>query len=217
MRRSPDAMYWLLLSLIFLAGCGSREERAPVIGEAFAGPATLNLRQEISLRSKPVATVKHGDKLEIIQRRRRFLKVRSPQGIEGWTDARQLLSPEQMVELRGLAERSAKLPSQGKATPFEPLNVHTEPSRQSPSFYQVAEKESVEVIATGCLTGTIPLYRRWWLRKRRRRLFPGSRHRRNAAGNPGYRLRRCRRPPGLPQTGWRYRRMGKCRGRAGRA
>jgi hypothetical protein len=136
----------LVLSVIFLTACGSRARRAPAIGEAFVGPATLTLRAEISLHSKPVGVVHHGEKVEIIQQHRKFLKVRASGGAEGWTDTRQLLGPEQMSELQRAADRAKDLLSQGRATTFGPLNIHSEPNRQSPSFYQIGEGEPVDVV-----------------------------------------------------------------------
>lgn len=131
---------------LFLGGCSSKADRAPAIGEAYVGPFSLNLRKELAPKSPVVAAVKHGDRLEILQTRRGFSKVRTSQGVEGWTDGRMLLTPQQMDELRGLAERAGKLPSQGSATVYEALNMHTEPSRQSPSFFQLPENGSVQVI-----------------------------------------------------------------------
>ncbi len=93
-----------------------------------------------------VATVKHGDRLEVIETRRRFVKVRTAGGVEGWTDVNLLLSERQMSDLRRLAASAAKLPSQGAATVYEPLNIHAEPYRQSASFFQIPEGGSVEVI-----------------------------------------------------------------------
>jgi SH3-like domain-containing protein len=137
----------LTLTLIALAGCSSGPPAAPAIGEAYAGPASLNLRQDISPRSAVVATVPHGERLEIVQQRRRFYKVRTSKGAEGWTDERLLLSAAEISELRRAAEVSKSSPSQGAATTFDLLNIHTQPNRMSPSFVQVKEKETVEVIA----------------------------------------------------------------------
>src|SRR4051794_19853772 len=132
---------------LLMAACSSRASGPPAIAEAFAAPASLPLRQDLALKSPVVATVKHGDRLEILQTRRRFVQVRTAQGATGWTDNRQLLTPEQMQEIRRFSETTSDLPSQGSATVFEQVNVHTEPNRTSPSFLQVPENESVQVLA----------------------------------------------------------------------
>ncbi len=142
----------LFLSLGFclaalLVSCSDKPRLAASLGEAYVGPSTLNLRQELALKSAISATVKHGDKLSIVEYRHRLVKVRTEQGAEGWTDMRQLLTPEQMAALRDMARDAARSQSQGLATVFESLNMHTEPSRTSPSFGQVPENGKVDVIA----------------------------------------------------------------------
>jgi hypothetical protein len=145
-------------ALLLLACCGSLAlvschsstpgtSQMPVIGIAYVGPVSLNLRQDMAAKSPGVTEVKHGDRLDIIDVRRRLVRVRTVNGVEGWVDANLLLSAQQMDELRKLAEDSQKLPSQGAATVFEALNMHTEPNRPSPSFHQIPEGGSVEVLA----------------------------------------------------------------------
>src|SRR5258708_20963 len=135
-----------ILLLVILAGCKSEPNRAPAAGEAYVGPASLGIRQDITPQSAVVATVNRGERLEILQRRRRFTKVRTARGVEGWTDERQLLSSEEVSNLRKLSEQSKPAPSQGVATTYDTLNVHTLPDRQSPSFLQVKEGAKVDVI-----------------------------------------------------------------------
>ena len=130
---------------VFLAACSSHSPQ-PSTGIAYAGPALLNLRKDLASKSQTVGNAKHGDKLEVLETRRRFVRVRTPQGIEGWTDTNLLLTQQQMDDLHRLAVSVAKLPSQGAATVFDTLNMHAEPSRQSPSFYQIPESGSVDVI-----------------------------------------------------------------------
>jgi hypothetical protein len=142
--------FWLagpVVLLAMLAGCQTRQNQTPVIGTAWAGPASLKLRKDIDSKSAVVATVAHGEKLDIVGRRRLWYKVRTPQGVEGWTSDRQLLDNSQMQRLRSLARETGGMPSQGVATTFDTLNVHMEPSRLSPSFTQVTPKEKVDVIA----------------------------------------------------------------------
>jgi uncharacterized protein YgiM (DUF1202 family) len=137
--------FTLLLSLL-LVSCNPQPPKTPSVGEAFVGPATLNLRQELSNKAQITGSAKHGERLEILEYRHRFAKVRTPEGIEGWADTRQLLTPEQMAALRRMAEQASQYPSQGLATTFESLNMHTEPNRASPSFWQIAENGKVDVI-----------------------------------------------------------------------
>ena len=130
-----------------LAGCSRGPERASSIGEAFAGPVTLNIHKEIDPKSAVVGTARHGERLEITSQRRRWYKVRTAAGVEGWTEDRELLDTGQMTRLKDLAKETAGLPSQGAGTTFDTLNIHTEPNRLSASFLQVKEGEKFDVIA----------------------------------------------------------------------
>lgn len=135
-----------LSAAVLLASCGPPQDRTPALMPAFVGPASLNLRQELSTKAAVSATVHHGEPLDVLEFKRRFLKVRTAAGIIGWTEVNQLLAAEQMADLRRLAETSARFPGQGVASTFEPLNVHTEPNRTSPSFVQIPEGGKVDVI-----------------------------------------------------------------------
>ena len=136
----------LSTTLLFLISCGAQQNRTPAIGQAYVGPATLTLHQDVNPKSPVKATVRHGERLDIVEYKRRFIKVRTEGGIEGWTDTRQLLSPGQMTDLQHMAQQSAQFPSQGTATTSESVNLHTEPSRTSPSFLLIPEGGKVEVI-----------------------------------------------------------------------
>ena len=132
---------------MLLTACHTGPPRAPSIGDAFVGPATLNLRGDIPLESKTIATVRHGDRLEILQRRRKFFRVRAPNGAEGWTDERQLLAAADMDALKQLSARAARMPSQGVATVYSDLPVHTTTSTQAPSFLVIKPGEKVDVLS----------------------------------------------------------------------
>jgi hypothetical protein len=142
----PSRLSLLIPLLLILAACGSEVALPPPYGEAYAGPAILPLRQDISLRSPVVINVKHGDKLGIVEAKRRFVRVRTAKGAEGWVDAHLLMSTSQMKELAELTARAVAAPSEGTAVILETLNMHTEPNRLSPSFRQLTEKTEVQII-----------------------------------------------------------------------
>ncbi|HEY3440594.1 MAG TPA: hypothetical protein VGK29_07580 [Paludibaculum sp.] len=140
-------LHFSLIALLTLAGCSTAPDRDPVLGEAYVGPSTLQIREELTARAELVAMVKHGEKVELIGRRRRFYRVRVAAGGEGWVDGRQLLSRADMDYLSRTAERAREAPTQGRASVFEALNVHTVPNRQAPSFFQITHDGQVDVIA----------------------------------------------------------------------
>src|ERR1039458_2667330 len=146
----PSFAIWLSAAaglLLVLAACANRPPRASSIGEAYVGPAELKIRSDIPLESSTVATVRHGDRLEILQQRRNvFLRARTPSGAEGWTDARQLLAAREMASLRDLAERARRMPSQGVATTYGDLRVRTQPAADAPSFLLIKENEKFDVL-----------------------------------------------------------------------
>lgn len=129
--------------LVGCAGAGSQDE----LGEAYVAPATLTLRREIAQKNGNVAVLKHGERVSIIDVKRRFVKIRTSKRQEGWVDSLQLLSTEQMEQTRRDARAAAALPSEGSATVFEALNVHIEPNRLSPAFAKIEEGTYVSVLA----------------------------------------------------------------------
>lgn len=147
--RSAAPVICAAVLLLAAESCGSTNStsRQPSLGVAYVGPADMYLREDLAAKSASVVEVKHGDRLEILETRRRLVRVRTAAGVEGWVDANLLLSAEQMEELRRMAGGAEKFPSQGAATVFEALNVHTEPSRSAPSFAQIPEGGSAEVLA----------------------------------------------------------------------
>lgn len=142
--RILTAALWGLAML--LVSCSSRPAPPRAVGVAYAGPATLNLRKDLASKSALVGTATHGDRLEVLETRRRLVLVRTAQGVTGWTDGNLLLSQTQMDDLQHLADSASKLPSLGAATVFESLNMHTEPSLESPSFFQIPEAGRVDVL-----------------------------------------------------------------------
>lgn len=149
MRRGITAGAAAAALSFWLAACSTpgAPGRSTAIGEAFAGPSELALRADIPLESRVVAKVRHGERLEILEQKRgAFYRVRTPQGAEGWTDSHELLTPEEMASLRDLAQRAQGMPSQGVATTYAELRVHTSPSRTAPSFIVLKENDKVDVL-----------------------------------------------------------------------
>jgi SH3-like domain-containing protein len=131
---------------LLLAACSTSPPRVPAKGEAFVGPPTLNLRSDFPTQSATVVTVNHGDRLEIVEQHRSFMKVRAPNGAEGWIEQSKLLGAADMASLKALAARAASMPSQGRATTDIDLRVRIQPATTAPSFLTLKENDKVDVL-----------------------------------------------------------------------
>ena len=134
------------LAALMMASIGCQNQSSEVLGQAYVAPATINLRKELAQKNSTVAVLKHGERVSIVDVRRRFVKVRTEEGAEGWVDSVELLSPAEMDEIRRERQQAATLPSEGAATAYETLNIHIAADRRSPAFAQIAEGASVQVL-----------------------------------------------------------------------
>src|SRR5919202_998315 len=91
---------YVFLALLLVSAACTRSYSGDELGEAYIAPATLNLRRDLVQKNSVVAVLKHGERVSIIDPRRRFVKIRTAKGEEGWVDSLQLLSSEQMEQIR---------------------------------------------------------------------------------------------------------------------
>ena len=87
----PSLLLALAL-LVILGGCTADTEQP--LSQAFVAPASINLRSQLGQKSGTVSVLKHGERVTIVDVRRRFVKVRTQKGAEGWMDAFDLLYEE---------------------------------------------------------------------------------------------------------------------------
>jgi SH3-like domain-containing protein len=93
-----------------------------------------------------VGAVHNGDRVEVLEKQRRFLRVRTDSGQEGWIEERSLVPQEVYDACQKLAQDNANDPVQGHATTRAELNMHIEPSREAEHLYQLTDGEKVEVL-----------------------------------------------------------------------
>ena len=118
-----------------------------MLGQAYVGPASVNLRKEIAPKSPTVVTVHFGDKVEIVGTKRRFVRVRTRSGAEGWTEDSMLLGQSDVDQIKAQSDAARHYPSQGIATStYEAMNVRAQPNRYSPSYLQIKEGEKFDVL-----------------------------------------------------------------------
>jgi SH3-like domain-containing protein len=90
--------------------------------------------------------VKNGDRVEVIDRERRFLKVRTAAGAEGWMEQRYVVSQDTYQELQKLAQDHSNDPVQAVATTRNDTNIHLEAARDADHLYQLATGDKLFIL-----------------------------------------------------------------------
>ena len=142
---SPPSIIIACLWLAFVLGCATERDTAPA-EEAFVARKTVALWTELIPDAPTVATLDLGERVEIVGRRRRFVKVRSAAGDQGWTHESMLITPDVRKLMEQLHDQAAADPPQGTVLALRTLNVHLEPYRWAATIYQLKEDEGAELL-----------------------------------------------------------------------
>lgn len=142
--RKPQFLI-LFIGVLLLAAC-QRERREPVIGVGYVSSNAINLRDRLGATQYTVATLKQGERLEIIGHQHHWLHVRTVAKVEGWIEEKHMVTQEIFDRFGKVRQTAASLPSQGTAHARREANLHLEPDRKSPAYYTLKEDESCEVV-----------------------------------------------------------------------
>lgn len=142
-----------MVSLLLLAaGCN----RATLTQKEYVWVSApqVNLRDRVAALYNRVATVKNGDRLEVLDRQKRFVKVRTDGGQEGWIEQRNVVTADVYQGFMKLSSDYGSLPAQGHGVTRNSLNMHLTPNRDSEHLYQLGETQKIEILKRG--TGEKP-------------------------------------------------------------
>lgn len=92
-----------------------------------------------------VDTLKNGDRVEVLDRRRTWARVRLADGRTGWADAKSLLAAETYERGRRLLRIVRDFPPQAVGHTTSEANLRLRPSRDAPQLAQLSERQSVEI------------------------------------------------------------------------
>lgn len=139
------ALLCLLGLLLFTGGCkrGFKQVRGEA---AFVTAPQVNLRDRLSAIYNKAGVVKNGERVEVLEKNKRFVRVRSPRGEEGWMESRLLVGPEVADAFAKLAQEGANLPAQGRGAARAELNMHSTPGRDTDHLYRLDDGTKVEIL-----------------------------------------------------------------------
>jgi len=121
--------------------------RGKVLETDYVSAPQAVLRDRVAAVFNKTGTVKNGDQVQVLERERRFVRVRTADGSEGWVEQRYLVSQQVYQEFQKLAQDAEKDPVQGTGTTRNETNLHLDPGRETEHLYQVAQASKVTFLS----------------------------------------------------------------------
>jgi hypothetical protein len=117
----------------------------PSLQVAYAGSHQVTLWSTTAQIREPAATVKFGDRLDVLNRLYDQVQVRTAAGVTGWASVRDLVSEEVWQKAKDLETKAASLPVAARGHTRVLSNLHVEPGRDSPRIRQLNKDVPVEL------------------------------------------------------------------------
>lgn len=129
-----------------LAGCGDagggKQDYAYV-----AAPEAI-LRDRVAAVYSKTGVLRNGERVTVLERmqNRRFVRVRSSRGEEGWVQERYLTDQQTFDQFQRLADQFKSTAGQAAAVTKSQVNLHVTPGRKTEHLYQLNENEKVDLL-----------------------------------------------------------------------
>lgn len=114
------------------------------------------LRDQVAAIYNRVGMVKNGERLEVIDRDRRFARVRTASGIEGWIEQRYLVDQKTYDALQKLTQDHQNDPVEAPGALRNETNLHLSPGRESEHLYQLASGAKVSLLQRATAEKQLP-------------------------------------------------------------
>jgi len=138
------------LAVVFLltfSACNRGRHRVLEVNYVSAVQATL--RDQVATIYNRVGTVKNGERVEVLEHEKRFARVRTGSGVEGWIEQRYLVDQQIYDGLQKLTKDNLNDPVQAPGVLRNDTNLHLTPGRETEHLYQLLAGAKVSVLKRG--------------------------------------------------------------------
>jgi SH3-like domain-containing protein len=148
----------VVVLLLLLPACG--RGRHHVLEVAYVSAPQAALRDQVAAIFNRVGNVKNGERVEVLEREKRFARVRTASGLEGWIEQRFLVDQKTFDALQKLTQDNQNDPAQAPGILRNETNMHVTPGRDTEHLYQLAAGAKVEILKRATAekqSGAMPL------------------------------------------------------------
>ena len=137
----------VLAAVFLLAACNHGRHR--VLEVAYVSAPQAGLRDQVATIFNRVGNVKNGDRVEVLDREKRFARVRTASGLEGWIEQRFLVDQKTFDALQKLTADNQNAPVQAPGILRNETNLHLAPGRETEHLYQLGGRREGGDLAAG--------------------------------------------------------------------
>jgi hypothetical protein len=145
MRLRDLAVFPLALCLLLPAGC-KRLRPAKPEDTVYVIAKETYLRDRVAAVSNKVALVVNGQRLEVLDRARRFIKVKTDQGQVGWLEEHAVIDQAAVDAFKALQQQHATDPVVATAMLRDELYAHLQPGRDTERFMLLPEGDKLQLL-----------------------------------------------------------------------
>jgi SH3-like domain-containing protein len=146
------------LSAVLVTGLGgcSRLRPKPAAQYVYVTAKQTYLRDRVAAVSNRTATVENGEKLQVLERGRRFVRVQTTKGETGWIDEKVVATQEIFDQFDGLKQKHKDDPAVASAVVRDEVYLHAAPGRDTERFYRLTEGEKLKLLTRATLPKPLP-------------------------------------------------------------
>jgi uncharacterized protein YgiM (DUF1202 family) len=137
----------LLAALLILSACDRGRNR--VLETDYVSAPQAFLRDHVAAVFNKTGTVKNGDRVDVLDHDRRFVKVRTSTGAEGWIEQRFLVTQQVFDGFQKLVQQTKNNPGQSVGITRNDTNLHLEPGRDTDHLFQLSQGAKVSLLQRG--------------------------------------------------------------------
>jgi uncharacterized protein YgiM (DUF1202 family) len=135
------------ISLLLLAGIGCTKNTGSAGDDKWYVVAPQGfLRDRVATVYNKTGTVRNGDQVEILEKGKRWMRVRNARGEEGWIEQFNLVGQPVFEIFQQLFRDAAGRPSQARAVLRNDFRLHVSPAREADKLFLVKEGSTLELL-----------------------------------------------------------------------
>lgn len=135
------------LALVLTLGIFSCNRKAHRVLEVnYVSAPQAILRDQVATIYNRVGTVKNGERVDVLDHQKRFARVRTATGLEGWIEDRYLVNQQTYDQILQLTQENLADPVQASAVLRNDTNLHVTPGRETEHLYQLTAGAKVSVL-----------------------------------------------------------------------